>query len=112
MAEFTNYLESHRNLRIALLSTGFVIASASLFMAIATYLFIQYSSLQAAGYLLLALVFDVGIAWLVQQSTHRSFWLTIVFTSAAITAGAVVVSTGVWRGHWAGIVKELLRELG
>ena len=111
MNSFFNYLGAHKNIRVALLTAGFVVASVSLFMAIVTYLFIQYASLQAAVYLLLALGFDAGIAWLLQQKTRRSLWLTIVVTSAAIATGAIVTSMVVWRGHWAGIVKELLKEL-
>jgi len=111
MSSFFNYLGARKNLSVAVLAVGFVAASVLLFMAIVTYLFIQYASLQAAAYLVLALIFDVGIAVLLHQNTSRSFWQTIAFTSAAIAAGAIVVSIGVWRGHWAGTVRELMREL-
>jgi uncharacterized membrane protein len=111
MNGFVKYLGVYKNLRVALLAVGFVVASVFLYMAIAAYLFIQYSDLMIAVLLLFTLSFDVGIAWLLQRNTRRSFWLTIVFTSAAIAAGAIVVSMGVWRGHWAGTVEELLKEL-
>jgi uncharacterized membrane protein len=111
VAELGNYLESHKMQRVALLAAGFVVASVSLYMAVAAYLFIQYASVMIAVLLLFALSFDVGIAWLLQHLTRRSFWLTIVFTSCAVVGGAIVVSMGVLREHWVDTVKELLKEL-
>ena len=111
MNRFFNYLGAHKNLSVAVLAVGFVAASVSLYMAVVTYLFIQYASLQAAACLLLALIFDVGIAVLLCQNTRRSFRPTIAFTSAAIAVGAIVVSIGVLRGHWAVTVRQLVKEL-
>jgi len=111
MAEIGNYLESHKKLRIALLATGFVVASVSLYMAVVAVLFIQYSYLMITVLLVVALGCDIGIAWLLQRHTRRSFWLTIAFTSSAVVLGAILVSMGVWRGHWAETVQELTKEL-
>jgi glycopeptide antibiotics resistance protein len=80
-------------------------------MAVAAYLFIQYAGVMIAVLLLFALSFDVGVGWLLQQPTRRSFWLTIVFTSFAVIGGAMVVSIEVLRGHWVDTIKELLKEL-
>jgi hypothetical protein len=111
MTEHRNYLESHRNLRAAVLVVGFIIASVLLYMAITAYLFIQYSDVLIAALLFSALSFNIGMAWFLQQKAGRGFWLNIVFTSVAILAGAIVVSMVVWHGHWAVTIKELLREL-
>jgi ABC-type molybdate transport system permease subunit len=111
MAEIGNYLESHRKLRIAFSATGFVVASVSLYMAVTALLFMGDGYLMIAVLLLVVLGFDVGIAWLLQRHTRRSFWLTIAFTSGAVVLGAIFVSMGVWHGHWAETVKELTKEL-
>jgi hypothetical protein len=111
MTGLRNYVRSRKTLRITLVTAGFAIASVSLFMAVATYLFIQYAALDAAIYLVIALVFDVGIAWLLQHNGRRRFWLNLLFVSVAVMVGAIVASIGFLRQHWASTVKELLKQL-
>ncbi|MGB6384865.1 MAG: hypothetical protein WBE45_12890 [Terriglobales bacterium] len=110
ITEFGKYVQSHKSFRVALLSAGFVLASVSLYMGFAAYLFIQYAVPMVAVLFILTLSIDVAIARLFQRNPQRSFWLSLVLGSIAIGAGAIIVSMGVLRGHWAATVQELLKE--
>jgi hypothetical protein len=109
MRKLRNYLESHKNLRTALASVGFLAASLLLYMAIVSYFFIQYAGSLIACYIVLVLILDLGIGWMLHLHTRKSFPVTVLLSSAGIVVGMIVVSILVMHGHWVDVVKELSR---
>lgn len=111
IAAVGNYLESHRNLRTALLVMCLIVASVSLYMAVVASLFMEDPGWMIPVSLFFAFCFDVGTAFLLRPLTRRSIWLNLIFASIAVVGGAIIVSMAVWRGHWIDTTKELVKEL-
>jgi hypothetical protein len=101
MTELRNYLDSHSNLRIALVAIGFLVASVALFMGMAMPFLVQGAdNLLIVSSLIVALALDLGIGWTLHLHTRRGLWATILLSSVGILLGAVLTSMAVWRGHW------------
>ena len=109
MTGFRQHPETHRNLRVFLVSIGFLVASLALYMGMATIFLIQRADrLLIVSCLTLALALDFGIGWSLHLHTRAKLWAGILFSSAGILVGAVLTSMAVWRGHWLELVREIL----
>jgi hypothetical protein len=113
MTELRNYLESHGNLRVALVGVGFLGASFALYMGVALRFFVQRADgLLILSFVILALVLDFGIGWTLHLHTRGKLWAAVLLSSAAVFVGAVLTSMAVWRGHWLELVKEIFGSIG
>jgi len=108
MTEIRNYLESRRNLRVALVSIGFLGASFALYMGMTLGFLVRGAdNLLIVSFIVLALALDFGIGWTLHLHTRGRLWATILLSSAGILVGAVLTSIVIWRGHWLEMVKEI-----
>ncbi len=103
---------SDKWLRASLLVTSFGAASYVLFTGLAMFLVVpggaEYTlsaRLAPALYVLIALIFDLDIAYILQGARHTRF-ITAFLLSLVITAvGAVLLSLLMFRSHWWELVK-------
>jgi hypothetical protein len=110
MTHFRDHLDSHKNLRLASLAVGLVVASFSLYVGTAMRFFVPNAgSLMITVFVLVALILDFGVAWTFHRHTSQNFGMSILLSSIAILVGTVVVSVLIWRQHWLELVKELFR---
>jgi hypothetical protein len=108
MTELRNYLESHRNVRIALVGMGFLVASLSLFMGLALNFLVQGADrVLVISFVVVALALDLAIGWTLRLHTRRRLWTSIFLSSVGILAGTVLASMAIWRTHWFELVKEI-----
>jgi len=109
MTELRNYLEAHRNLRLAVLGIGFTAASFALYMSVALGFLVQRAdNLLILSFVFVALALDLGIGWMLHLHTRGQLWGTIFVSSAGILAGMILISIAMWRGHWLEVVKDIL----
>lgn len=95
----------------ALAVIGLLAASFSSFMGVTAYFFLRDHRLIAL-FAFLALILDLGIAWMLHKRTGRSLRLAMLISSTAVVAGAVAISVAIWREHWAELVREIFRHTG
>jgi hypothetical protein len=112
MTELRNYLEAHRNLRVAAVGLGFIAASFALYMVVALSFLVQRAdNLLILSFVIVALILDLGIGWTLHLHTRGQLWGTIFLSSAGIVAGMILTSIAMWRGHWLEVVKDIFGSI-
>jgi len=96
--------------RIAVIGICWVAASSATYLGAMLYAFsfrpersahVVGDRINAAGFVILALLISVFIAWLLGfASRPKGLWITLLFSVGAALLGATAIYGAIWRGLW------------
>jgi hypothetical protein len=101
-----------RNLRLAVLGIGFIVASFALYLGVGlSFLVYRADGLLTLSCFMLAAALDLALGWALHLHTRKSIRTTIFLSSGGILAGTFITSIAIWRSHWLELVEEFFRSI-